>query len=107
MKMSHVGTILIRYMRYIYSVRSGQIRNPSSARISMPGQVMRYNVTITECSGYHIGYRQGDKTNPDIRTEESQISEVTMTTASSLDSISEDENHVMPAPPQPSSSVNA
>jgi len=95
-------------MRYIYSVRSGQIRNPSSACISMPGQVMRYNVTITECSGYHIGYRQGDKTNPDIRMEESQISEVAMTTASSsLDSISEDENHVMPAPPQPSSSVNA
>ena len=39
--LSYAGTILIRYPYYIYSVRSGQIRNSSSARISMPGQVMR------------------------------------------------------------------
>ena len=57
------------------------------------------------CSGYH-GYRQGDKTSADIRTEASQSSgDDAMTTTASLDTISEDD-HEMPAPPLPSSSVN-
>lgn len=71
----------------------------------MPGQVMRYIVNVFSYSGYY-SYRQGDKTSADVRTEASEVSKDTMATAS-LDTISEDEDHVMPAPPLPSSSVNA
>lgn len=43
---------------YYTSVRSGQIRNVSSARISMPGQVMRYCwhlvVVVTIVTGKEI-----------------------------------------------------
>ncbi|XP_065885258.1 protein phosphatase methylesterase 1-like isoform X2 [Dysidea avara] len=73
-----------------WSIRSGQLRNVTSARISIPGQVKR----------------QGDAVSVDVREEivQSTADGVATTTTSSLDTISEDD-HAMPAPPPPTSTV--
>ena len=58
------------------------------------------------CTGYHSNHRQGDTVSADVREETVQPAAgiVTVATTSSLDTISEDD-HVMPAPPPPTSMV--
>ena len=58
------------------------------------------------CTGHHSNHRQGDTVSADVREETVQPATdiVAMATTSSLDTISEDD-HVMPAPPPPTSTV--
>jgi len=67
---------------------------------------LRGNNHLPACTGHHGNYRQGDTVSADIREETIQpvADNIAMTTTSSLDAISEDD-HVMPAPPPPTSTV--